>query len=97
MSIGFPPTGRASAHPTGPVRRRRVRADRSQDGARPPGTAVRCETRRMQRTPGDLISRSATGTGTRRPHLHLFSRQGDAPFGNGSLYVCRCGVVRPAM
>ncbi|NEK94501.1 hypothetical protein GCU67_10000 [Modestobacter muralis] len=51
----------------------------------------------MQRTPGDLISRSATGTGTRRPHLHLFSRQGDAPFGNGSLYVCRCGVVRPAM
>ncbi|MCW2696376.1 MAG: hypothetical protein JWR62_1461, partial [Modestobacter sp.] len=27
-------------------------------------------------------------------HVHRYARVGDDVFGNGSLYSCRCGVVR---
>ena len=27
-------------------------------------------------------------------HVHRYTRVGDEVFGNGSLYSCRCGVVR---
>jgi hypothetical protein len=27
-------------------------------------------------------------------HVHRYTRVGDDVFGNGSLYSCRCGVVR---
>jgi hypothetical protein len=30
-----------------------------------------------------------------RFHLHWFRWCGEDPAGNGSLYKCRCGVVRP--
>ncbi|WP_176445633.1 hypothetical protein [Blastococcus mobilis] len=29
------------------------------------------------------------------PHLHWFRWDGEDPAGTGSLYRCRCGVVRP--
>jgi hypothetical protein len=31
-----------------------------------------------------------------RLHVHWFRWVGDDAFGGGSLYACRCGVVRPA-
>ena len=30
-----------------------------------------------------------------RWHLHRYRRTGPDDFGTGSLYACRCGVVRP--
>ena len=47
------------------------------------------------------VPNSTTAAVARGPlravHLHRFRRTGDAPFSNGSLYACRCGVVRPAV
>jgi hypothetical protein len=30
-----------------------------------------------------------------RLHVHWFRWYGEDPYGNGSLFRCRCGVVRP--
>ena len=30
-------------------------------------------------------------------HVHWFHWDGEQPFGNGSLYRCRCGLVRHAV
>jgi hypothetical protein len=50
-------------------------------------------------SPGDRHTAATPRSGPGRPrllHVHWFRRVGDDPFSSASLYVCRCGVVRPA-
>ncbi|RZU34113.1 hypothetical protein [Blastococcus saxobsidens] len=41
-------------------------------------------------------ARPASGAAA-RTHAHWFRWHGEDPFGNGSLYRCRCGVVRSGL
>jgi hypothetical protein len=40
------------------------------------------------------VLRTAVAGAVPRPHVHWFRWKGEEPYGNGSLYLCRCGVVR---
>jgi hypothetical protein len=42
-------------------------------------------------------ARRPAGRGRGVLHVHWYSRAADNPFGNGSLYACRCGVVKQSL
>ncbi|SFF51497.1 hypothetical protein [Blastococcus tunisiensis] len=52
-------------------------------------------TARRQLPPVRLLRAAVATAGT--SHVHWFRWAGEEPYGNGSLYRCRCGEFRPGL
>ena len=53
----------------------------------------------MTRGPSPLPLRrlQVAGETAPRAHVHWYRWDGENPFGNGALYKCRCGEVKPGL